>query len=155
MRRVLLPLLCLFLPGVLVGCGEVLTPAAGTTAEPKSVPQATAGYEGAPGEVTLGEESNGQEVSVEVDHVLNVVLPGNPSTGYSWLVSQVDAAVLLQEGEAEFIPSSSDLVGAPGQVVLHFRALQAGRTTLVLDYRRSWEQEATPMSTFSIQVTVR
>ncbi len=153
MTRLLIAPLCLVLLLALAGCGEV--PAPGGATEPKAVPEATASPEAAPGEVPVGPESDGQEVSVALGSILKVSLPSNPSTGFSWGVAQVDAAFLQQEGEAEYVPSSSGALGAGGQAILRFRAVQAGRTALVLEYRRSWETGVAPQDSFTLQVVVR
>jgi len=45
------------------------------------------------------------------------------------------------------------MVGAGGWEIFRFKAVNAGHMTLELVYHRSWE-DAEPLKTFSIQVTV-
>jgi len=63
---------------------------------------------------------------------------------------------LKQFGEVEFKSSetgASPIVGAGGWEIFRFKAVRAGQTNLEFVYHRSWE-DAEPLETFSIQVTV-
>ena len=106
-------------------------------------------------EIRLAEEDNGTSVSLGVGDKLLISLPGNPSTGYSWEVQAVDAAILELVGEPEFASDSTDLLGAGGTLTLSFTARMAGTTTLELGYLRPWETGVAPLETFSIEVTVK
>ena len=103
-------------------------------------------------EVNLDANDNGSQVELKTDQTLVISLEGNPTTGYTWEVDEVDEGVLRQVGEAEFEPES-DAVGAGGVQILHFEPVSSGQTSLDLVYHRSWEDEQ-PQETFSIQVTV-
>lgn len=103
-------------------------------------------------EVNLDAGDNGNQVELNMDQTLVISLEGNPTTGYTWEVAEVDEGVLRQVGEAEFEPES-DAVGAGGVQLLHFEPVSSGQTVLDLVYHRSWEDEQ-PQETFSIQVTV-
>ncbi len=107
--------------------------------------------------VTLGAEDDGSEVELAAGQVLEVTLESNPTTGYSWQVSEVDRAVLAQVGEAEFQEApieGEQMVGAGGVETLRFTA-GPGETTLTLEYRRPWEKDVDPLETFTVQVMVR
>lgn len=109
------------------------------------------------GDVALGAEDNGSEVVLAAGQVLEVTLESNPTTGFSWQVSEVDGAVLAQVGEAVFQQAPTEgeqLVGAGGVETLQFAA-SPGETTLTLEYRRPWEKDVDPLETFTVQVTVR
>ena len=86
--------------------------------------------------------------------MLAVRLDSNPSTGYSWQVSQVDDAVLKQQGEPQFIQPADAPPGAGGAQVFLFTAAAGGSTTLTLVYKRSFEPNVAPVQTFTVQVTV-
>ena len=108
-------------------------------------------------QVVVGEADQGSTVELEVGQVLVVELVSNLTTGYSWQVLEVDAAVLAQQGEPEYVEDSQSegLVGAGGIETFRFEALQAGQTSLSLGYLRPWEENVDPIETFSITVTVR
>ena len=106
-------------------------------------------------EVKASIGDDGHEMQLKRGQTLVVTLEGNPTTGYSWEVAEpLDEQVLRQAGEPEF-KAESDLVGAGGVQILRFEAVNAGRTTLKLAYRRSWEEGVEPLETYSIQVVVR
>jgi inhibitor of cysteine peptidase len=103
-------------------------------------------------DLNVSEVDAGRQVVLDGAHVLAVSLDSNPSTGYGWVVDGLNEKVLRQVGE-EFKPES-DLLGAPGKLVLRFKAVSAGQTTLNLVYRRPWEN-VEPEKTFSINVAAK
>ncbi len=102
-------------------------------------------------EITLNETNDGQTVELRGDQIFVIDLEGNPSTGYTWAVAEVDDTILRQVGEVEFEPYSPDLIGSPGRQHIRLRAVAGGQTDLMLAYRRPWETAA-PLKTFSVQV---
>ena len=100
--------------------------------------------------LSVGPSQNGQSVALDAGRSLVVELPGNPTTGYEWVVAQADAH-LLEAAETEYQPDS-DALGAGGRYTFRFRALASGSTPVVLAYRRSWEPD--PIETFSLTVTI-
>jgi len=102
--------------------------------------------------LTLGPEDAGTTVSVAVGDRIDVGLPGNPTTGYTWTIVAMDDTVLASRGEAEF-RADSTLVGSGGTMTLTFDALALGTTTLELAYRRPFETVA-PEDTFMVTVVV-
>ena len=105
----------------------------------------------------LTEADNGKTVNLNVGEMLVVRLASNPSTGYSWETKGLNTQILEQVGDAVFESPDTppDLVGAGGTMVLTFKALQPGTTTLTLVYHRPWETDVAPLQTFSVTVTVR
>jgi len=100
-------------------------------------------------------DDNGREMQLKKGQTLVVTLEGNPTTGYSWEVAEpLDEQVLRQAGEPEF-KAESEALGAGGVQILRFEAVNAGKITLKLAYRRSWEKGVEPLNTFSLQVIVR
>jgi inhibitor of cysteine peptidase len=107
--------------------------------------------------VVLGAEDNGEQVQLASGQVLEVTLESNPTTGYSWEVSDVDGTVLSQVGEAEFQEApkeSEEMVGVGGTETFRFSAA-AGETTLTLVYHRPWEEDVEPLETYTVDVVVR
>lgn len=111
---------------------------------------------GSPGGSTrqLHEQDTGQTVELRAGDRLEVVLAGNPTTGYRWEQTGGDAAILQPEGEPSFTADST-LVGAGGTFGFSFAAAAAGQTTLTLVYRRSFEPDVPPLRTFEAPIVVR
>jgi inhibitor of cysteine peptidase len=104
--------------------------------------------------LTLDETDDGSTVAVEPNDTFDVVLKGNPTTGYGWNVhlSAEDAVILEQVGEPGYV-SDSGLIGAGGTYTFTFRALAAGEATLALYYSRPWES-VPALKIFSVTVQV-
>jgi predicted secreted protein/heat shock protein HslJ len=107
-----------------------------------------------PADVTLTNSDDGKSIALKTGQLLAVRLDSNPSTGYSWQISQVNDAVLKQQGEPRFIQPPDSPPGAGGAQVFLFNAAAGGTTTLVLVYKRSFEPDVAPTQTFTVQVTV-
>jgi inhibitor of cysteine peptidase len=104
--------------------------------------------------VTLTEEDAGSTVELRVGDTMEVVLDGNPTTGFSWETAAIDESVLKQLGETGFEPHSS-LIGSGGKFTFRFQAVASGQTLLRLVYHRSWETEVPPEKTFQVTVVVQ
>lgn len=106
--------------------------------------------------VNLTAQDNGAEITLKRGQTLTISLESNPTTGYSWQVIEIDAAILEQSGEAEYKQASGTegMTGAGGVETWRFQALAAGQTTLTLGYMRPWES-VPPLETFTVQVTIR
>jgi inhibitor of cysteine peptidase len=107
----------------------------------------------APASLTLSEADAGSAVTLAVGDTIEVVLDGNPTTGFTWETAAVDASVLRQLGEPEFEPESA-LIGAGGTFTFRFEAVAPGQTTLRLVYHRPWETGIPPERTFEVTVDV-
>lgn len=103
-------------------------------------------------EVQLTAADDGTTVEIETGQVLSITLEANPTTGYTWEVTESPSEqVLKQVGEIEFEPES-DLIGAGGVQLIKFKVVNAGQTSLKLVYHRPWEMDVEPLETFSINV---
>ncbi len=105
-----------------------------------------------PAPVTIGEAENGSTVEVQVGGMLNVDLPGNPTTGYIWQITNKDDAVLNPTDYA-FQPDS-DAMGAGGVEHFEFEAMAPGEVKLEFAQSRPWETDAEPSATYSVTVKV-
>jgi inhibitor of cysteine peptidase len=110
-----------------------------------SVPEASA---------RVSEEDAGSTVELRVGDTMEVVLDGNPTTGFSWETAAVDASVLKQLGEPQFEPASN-LIGSGGEFTFRFEAVASGQTLLQLLYHRPWEKDVPPEKTFEVTVIVQ
>jgi inhibitor of cysteine peptidase len=102
----------------------------------------------------LTEADTGSQVELRVGDSFEVMLAGNPTTGYQWEVSELDTSIVKQVGEAAYEPASS-ATGAGGHFTYQFQAVNAGQTPLRLVYRRPFETDTPPVQTFDIQVVVK
>lgn len=113
------------------------------------------GCSSSPGETfTISEQQAGETVEMQVGDTLRVRLPGNITTGFNWYPASQDPELLEQVGEPLVTPASG-MPGAPGTIVLEFRAIAAGETVLRLEYQRGWEADIAPESSFEVTVVVR
>lgn len=106
------------------------------------------------GSITIGEQDAGKTVELKTGDTLVVALDGNITTGFNWIPAPQDPVLLEQAGEVEVTPDS-DLIGAPGKIVLQFIATTQGQTLLHLDYKRAWEVDTPPEKTFEVTVVVK
>ena len=104
--------------------------------------------------VRLSEEDAGSTVELRVSDTMEVVLDGNPTTGFLWETAAVDASVLKQLGEPEFEPDTN-LIGSGGKFTFRFEAVASGQTLLKLVYHRPWEKDVPPEETFEVTVIVQ
>ena len=69
---------------------------------------------------------------------VTVTLESNPTTGYSWQVSQTEELFKIDRSYSEH-EHSEDLVGVGGNETFTFIPLRAGKTEVTLTYARPWE----------------
>jgi len=108
--------------------------------------------------LSLDVTASGTTQQLAIGQVLAITLESNPSTGYAWLVGQVDPAILTQLGDPTYQEGETDttpVVGAPGTETYYFQAAATGTTTLTLEYKRGWETNVAPEKTFTITVEVK
>lgn len=107
--------------------------------------------------VKAGQADDGKPISMKVGQKLEVTLPGNPSTGYTWILKSVDETIVDPNPDKPAFKQGgpSGAVGAGGTVTWTFLAASAGSTSLHLEYKRPWETTATPAQTWSAPITVK
>lgn len=101
----------------------------------------------------LTDKDAGKTVELAPGDTIQITLPGNATTGYTWGIVGVDEKVLQQVGDWAYKPES-DKVGAPGVFVLTFKALDPGTTDLALGYKQWWDEAMKPEKTFEITAVV-
>ena len=104
--------------------------------------------------VHLTDADNGKQVAVKSGDVIDVTLESNPTTGFSWQLTEMDNAILKQVGEVEFESDGRNIPGAGGTETFRFEALSTGEVALTLWYMRPWES-VQPLEIFTIQVVVQ
>ena len=103
--------------------------------------------------VTVTDQDDGGQVALKVGQVLIVSLQANPTTGYSWEVTQ-GAEALRQIGETEF-STPTDRVGAGGIQTIRFEAVKASDVAFQMVYRRPWGKGVEPIQTFAVELTIQ
>jgi len=94
------------------------------------------------------------EIRLSVGRKETIVLPENPSTGYTWKIDQEGSdnlSILSIEDLGH--QRGADMPGAPGLRRWVIRARTAGHADLQLVYQRPWELE--PIETRRIGIDVR
>ncbi len=80
-------------------------------------------------EITLDDKACGTRHSLSVGDLLEIRLPGNPTTGYVWTVAAIPEQ-LRQQGAPVHL-SNSQVVGAGGITSFRFTVVAAGDVRLV------------------------
>jgi predicted secreted protein len=88
------------------------------------------------------EEPNRIEAVVGRDFV--IALGSNPSTGYSWRLAR-PLPRMLKLQDKKYIAAEPQLIGGGGTEEWTFRPVRSGKATIVFEYVRPWEKEASPV----------
>jgi inhibitor of cysteine peptidase len=97
---------------------------------------------------------NGKTIVIARDAPLVIALESNPSTGYSWRLSNNDGAIVKFIDQSTFPPMVA-MPGAAGHQMFKFKAIAAGSDSIELEYLRPWEKGVAPAKKFRIEVTVK
>ena len=103
--------------------------------------------------VRLEQADSGSTITLHPGDTLEIVLQGNPTTGYTWEVKPGSEVLLKQKGDPEFTPDSKAL-GSGGRMTFRFDVVASGKAPLVLIYHRTFEPGVPPLRTFGIRVVV-
>jgi inhibitor of cysteine peptidase len=104
----------------------------------------------------LTEENNGDSIILEINDVIDIKLESNPTTGYGWALSEETDDSIISLNNSEFVESEKDkeLVGSGGHEIFSFKAISKGKTIILLNYERPWEEEEEPVKAFELTVSV-
>jgi inhibitor of cysteine peptidase len=103
-------------------------------------------------EVILSAADQGKLITVAPSSHVQLRLPENPSTGYSWELEPLQGDALALQAET-YQPPTTLAPGAGGVRVFDFLARSAGNVLLLLRLRRPWEP-ASAAETFEVKVQV-
>ena len=105
-----------------------------------------------PGVLTMTD--NSRTFDVKRGEVFTVKLEANHATGFGWHLGEELGAVIKQEGSPAYTRNTtkSGKVASGGTETWRFRSAAAGRETVKLEYRRSWENM--PERTFRFSLIV-
>ncbi|MDH7479419.1 MAG: protease inhibitor I42 family protein [Syntrophomonadaceae bacterium] len=103
--------------------------------------------------IELDESNNGQKIRVFKGQKVELSLPSNPSTGYSWSYRQQPDGNIIKQTGHQYLPPDSGLIGGGGTEHWTFQAVAPGETGLVLVYSRPWES-VQPLKRFMLTFEV-
>lgn len=109
----------------------------------------------APKTVRLDDGDNGDKVTVRSGGTVVLSLDSNPTTGYSWQITNNDTQLLKPNGKPQYKGPKQSLPGAGGQQVFRFTTAGTGKTTLQLKYSRPFEKKTPPVKTYSVEIRIR
>ncbi len=92
--------------------------------------------------IRLTEVDNGRIIPCGPGSVVEIALPGNPTTGYSWQPARMpaDSVLVLTENRfRQYEAPGKNLVGVPGTYVFRYEVTGAGAEGIQLHYIRTWE----------------
>lgn len=119
--------------------------------EPISVPSAGTRENGV---LALNRTDNNRTAELRVGERLEVRLPENPTTGFSWAVDDNDRQRLTLEDTAYAPPDEAGFIGARGQRTFRFTARQPGDVLLKLKYWRIWEGDGSVAERFAVTLRI-
>ena len=105
--------------------------------------------------VQLKEENNRSQITLNSGDSLQIVLAGNPTTGFTWEIAECNQSLLQSQGEVEYQQEQSQLAGRGGIFKFTFKAISAGETTLKLIYHRTFEKEVPPAQEYEVFVKIK
>jgi predicted secreted protein len=82
-------------------------------------------------------------MNAAVGEELTVTLGSNPTTGFQWSEdAKISDESVIKKVSHKFVgPGIDKPPGTPGEEVWTFKALKKGRSTINLEYSRSWEEK--------------
>ncbi len=104
------------------------------------------------------ENHTSREAEMSVGSLLAVTLCSNPTTGFQWSeTAEISDPSILEQISHKYIPpegGQSPQVGTAGREVWVFKALEAGTSTVYMEYSRPWQGGEKAVWTFELTVTV-
>jgi predicted secreted protein len=102
--------------------------------------------------VSIAEGQNGTTTTISKDQILQIRLPAQAGTGYSWTLA-ADPTALLKLARSD--TTSADRPGGPQTQFFVLQPTNTGAGDVVINYSRPWEKDNPPVRTFVLHVVVR
>jgi inhibitor of cysteine peptidase len=127
------------------------------TPPPASAPAATTATQPAGDAITIDEASDGKTIAASVGQRIVIRLKGNPTTGYSWIITKFEGDALGKQPQVQYVPDEvkDRRVGVGGTFVVQMQAAKAGSVSIAMQYARPWEKNTPPIQTFSVTIEVK
>ncbi|WP_028325677.1 protease inhibitor I42 family protein [Desulfatirhabdium butyrativorans] len=103
--------------------------------------------------LVLREADSGVWHRAGLEDAVSIELASNPTTGFLWKVVRIDPAMARIDPGQSYVPDRvpPGIVGSGGKTIFPLRLLRPGKTEIVLEYRRPFENKPEPEK----QVTFR
>ena len=95
-----------------------------------------------------------REIVLSQGHLFHVVLPSNPTTGYSWN-STVDNATIVSVDSKKYVADVSNRIGVGGETTWTLRTHKKGNAKITFSYQRPWEENTAPTREVTFSISVR
>ena len=105
-----------------------------------------------PSAVAITESQNGTTTTIAKDQTLEIRLPAQAGTGYSWALAHPTAPLKLVRLDTA---SAADRPGGPQTQLFLLQPTNTGAGDVVINYSRPWEKDNPPARTFTLHVVVR
>jgi inhibitor of cysteine peptidase len=105
--------------------------------------------------LVLDNGDKGKTVDLKTGQILEVALPSNPTTGYTWEIIKIDPEMLEVDGKPLYDSPKTNRQGDGTIQRLRFRGVKAGATEVMLGYRRPWEKESKNLNNWNISVKIQ
>lgn len=90
----------------------------------------------------------------EKDGAVEIVLAGNPTTGFTWEAVEADAEIAEIKSEYKQDEAEEDMVGVGGKYTFTVTGKSKGKTQIKLCYMRSFEGEGSIQKTVTVKINV-
>lgn len=113
----------------------------------------------APAEIVRINLPTDQPVEIHVGQKVELVIAGNPTTGYKWRIESLPEG-LVQVGEVAYVQDPADgpggqrRVGVGGRFIFTLVGEKPLEGVVKLAYARPWEKDKPPVETAEVKVRV-
>jgi predicted secreted protein len=88
---------------------------------------------------------NNNTISLKVGDTKRIELPSKPSTGYSWYpTKEIKENPIISLVDSGYEAAQTGKAGSGGVQFWEIKGNKKGSTTLILEYKRSWEKNVKP-----------
>jgi len=94
------------------------------------------------------------DIVLATNQTFEIVLPSNPTTGYSWSL-HIDQPLVVRTISDQYVADSSGRVGVGGNTTWLLDTGNSGTAALTFSYNRSWEKEIPPSRVVVFTIDVR
>lgn len=102
----------------------------------------------------FSEVDSERKIVLSVGRTFEIVLPSNPTTGYTWTLVSDNPNVVAEQSN-KYVSDVSGRVGVGGNTTWSLKARSHGEAVLVFTYQRPWEENVAPTKTVTFTVSVR
>lgn len=98
-------------------------------------------------------EDSGSTYHIQVDDIVKLKLPGDPSTGNTWRKIFYNDSVLTRVGKKDY-KIGDEITGEGGFYYYRFRAIAPGKSILKMEYGNRFDSKKKAIKQFEVTVIV-